>query len=101
MGKVSDIGSDTRPNIICLEGNGSRPSHRGNGYSEAGVSYTLNSVEVHSVCYGICGYWSNSMLSDNPHSGFYEADTTRTLDFNGGNPCCNQGGVCVVEIYDT
>ena len=36
-------------------------------------------------------------MSDNPKSGFYEADTSRTLDLNGGNPCCNQGGVAVVE----
>lgn len=40
------------------------------------------------------------MLSDNPKSGFYEADTSRTLDLNGGNPCCNQGGVAVVEGAD-
>lgn len=37
------------------------------------------------------------MLSDNPHSGIYEAKTSRTLDLNGGNPACNQGGICVVE----
>ena len=39
-------------------------------------------------------------MSDNPKSGFYEADTSRTLDLNGGNPCCNQGGVAVVEGTD-
>ena len=101
MGKVGNIGSDTRPNIICLEGNGSRPSHRGNGYSVGDIMFTLNSTEVHSVCYGISSYNSNAMLSGNPHSGIYEADTSRTLDLNGGNPTCRQGGVCVVEIYDT
>ena len=99
MGKISDIRSNARPNIICLEGNGSRPSHRGNGYSE-GVMYTLNSVEVHSVAYGISPYHSNAMLSDNPHSGIYKADTSRTLDLNGGNPTCNQGGLCIVEIHN-
>lgn len=53
------------------------------------------------VCYGICSYDSNSMKSDNPKSGFYEADTTRTLDNNGGNPACNQGGMAVCEkLYD-
>ena len=40
---------------------------------------------------------SNGMDSDNPHAGIYEAQTTRTLDLNGGNPSCNQGGMCVVE----
>ena len=49
--------------------------------------------------YGICSDKSNSMLSDNPHSGVYEADTSRTLDANGGNPGCNQGGIAVVESY--
>ena len=47
--------------------------------------------------YGICSKDSNAMKSDNPHSGFYEAATTRTLDGNGGNPTCNQGGVAIVE----
>jgi DNA (cytosine-5)-methyltransferase 1 len=47
--------------------------------------------------YGICSKESNSMKSDNPHSGIYEADTSRTLDANGGNPACNQGGIVVVE----
>lgn len=49
------------------------------------------------ICYGISSYCSNSMLSSNPHSGIYEATTTRTLDLNGGNPACNQGGIMVVE----
>ncbi len=50
--------------------------------------------------YVIGAYHSGGMLSDNPKSGFYEADTSRTLDLNGGNPCCNQGGVAVVEGAD-
>ena len=48
--------------------------------------------------YGICSDQSNSMLSDNPHSGIYEAETSRTLDANGGNPGCNQGGIAVVAL---
>ena len=52
------------------------------------------------MCSGISAYNSNAMMSDNPHSDFYEADTARTLDGNGGNPCCNQGGIAVVsKIY--
>lgn len=38
------------------------------------------------------------MKSSNPHSGIYEADTSRTLDGNGGNPSCNQGGMAVVAL---
>ena len=49
-------------------------------------------------CYGICSKDSNSMKSDNPHSGFYEAETSRCLDANGGNPSCNQGGMAVVAV---
>ncbi len=49
-----------------------------------------------AVCYGIGGYNSAGMMSDNPNAGFYEANTSRTLDCNGGNPACNQGGIAVV-----
>lgn len=49
------------------------------------------------VAYGICSKDSNSMKSANPNSGFYEADTSRTIDGNGGNPSCNQGGIAVIE----
>ena len=49
--------------------------------------------------YGICSKDSNAMKSDNPHSGIYEAETSRTIDGNGGNPGCNQGGIAVVESY--
>lgn len=47
--------------------------------------------------YGICGKYSNSMLSNNPNSGFYEADTSRTVDTSNQSPCKNQGGMVVVE----
>ena len=42
---------------------------------------------------------SNSMNSNNPYSGIQEVETARTLDVNGGNPACNQGGlmICVDE----
>ena len=38
-----------KPDTICLEGNGSRESHFGNGYSESDVMYTLNTIEQHGV----------------------------------------------------
>ena len=47
--------------------------------------------------YGICGKYSNSILSNNPNSGFYEADTSRTIDTSNQSPCKNQGGMVVVE----
>ena len=56
---------------------------------------TIN--QCYRKTYGISGYESNAMKSSNPNSGIYEADTTRTLDLNGGNPACNQGGMIVLE----
>ena len=50
------------------------------------------------TAFGICSKESNAMKSDSPHSGFYKADTSRTLDGNGGNPSCNQGGMAVVAL---
>jgi DNA (cytosine-5)-methyltransferase 1 len=50
------------------------------------------------IAYGICSKDSNAMKSANPHSGIYEADTSRTLDGNGGNPSCNQDGIAVVAV---
>ena len=86
---------DRGQNVVCIEGNGQRESHLGNGYAESDQMYTLNTVEKHAVCYGISPYASNAMMSNNPHSGIYEAKMSRTLDLNGGNPACNQGGVVV------
>lgn len=50
-----------------------------------------------AIVYGMSSYDSNAMKSDNPNSGIYKADTARTLDLNGGNPACNQGGMMVVQ----
>lgn len=69
------------------------------------VANTLNTFDMgESRCnelavkaYGICSKASHSMMSDNPHSGFYEAEVSRTLDGNGGNPTCAQGGMCICQ----
>ena len=53
MGEVSDIRSEPRSDIVCLEGNGSRPSHHGDGWRVGGVMFTLNSTEVHGVAYEV------------------------------------------------
>lgn len=39
--------------IAVVEGNGCRPSHKGDGYSGSGIMYTLNTVENHAVAYGM------------------------------------------------
>ena len=52
MGVERNAGCKPRSDIICLEGNGYRPSHKGDGWI-VGAMYTLNGTEVHAVCYGI------------------------------------------------
>lgn len=52
MCTAPDKTSDT-VDVIALEGNGARPSHLGKGFSEDGKMYTLNTIEQHSVCYGV------------------------------------------------
>lgn len=52
------------------------------------------------IVFGISSYDSNAMKSNNPKSGIYEAETARTLDLNGGNPSCNQGGMAIVQGVD-
>ncbi len=74
---------DTAPTVIATYGTG------GNNQP-----FVVEQCGI-AVVYGICSKDSNSMKSDNPHSGFYEADTSRCLDANGGNPACNQGGMAV------
>lgn len=88
---------------------GTRPhsAEEGQEWKEAETANTLNTFDIgENRCnelavktYGICSNDSNAMKSDNPNSGIYEADTSRTLDANGGNPGCNQGGIAVVEAY--
>lgn len=97
---------DNQQAILCAEFKpGQSADAHGLGYEEE-VSVTLSTSQnqavveygtPHAVCYGISAYDSNAMKSDNPHSGIYVAETTRTLDLNGGNPACNQGGMMVVQ----
>jgi DNA (cytosine-5)-methyltransferase 1 len=88
---------DNFPTIVSAAGfKGEQGSTaRGLGYKEE-QSPTLTG-NTPAVVYGICSKDSNSMKSDNPNSGFYEADKVRTLDTGGANPNRNQGGNVVVE----
>ena len=63
---------------------------------EKSATLGCNNDQTVFVPYGICSKASHAMLSANPHTGFYEADTARTLDQNGGRPDCSQGGIAVV-----
>jgi len=63
------------------------------GGSEA---YVLDGAQNRKV-YSIGSYNSEGMKSSNPEAGIYEAETARTLDNNGANPACYQGGIVVIE----
>ena len=87
---------------------GTRPHSAGEAptWKDGEVANTLNAFDIgESRCnelvvqaFGICSKESNAMKSDNPHSGFYEAHTARTLDCNCNNPSSNQGGIAVVAV---
>ena len=69
---------------------------------QKGISGTLGCNNDQTLfqpkAFGICADQSHSMLSENPESGFYEADSSRTIDTSGMNPSCNQGGIAVVDM---
>lgn len=82
------VGVDCRNLNENEEVSGTLQAKNTGGYS---LSY------INPVAFGISSAASNGMKSDNPKVGFYEAETSKTLDISGGNPSCNQGGVCVCE----
>lgn len=61
------------------------------------IAEPIPAQEKQPKIFAICADQSNSMLSNNPKSGIYRAETARTLDGNGGNPACNQGGIAIVK----
>ena len=92
--------------IRCGGGNGGKGAllqHDKSATLGTNNDQTLFQPEIKA--FGVCSKHSNAMMSDNPHSGFYEATTSRTLDQSGGNSVTsNQGGICVVapapETFD-
>ena len=82
--------------IRCGHGNGRRGALIQKNKS-ATLSCNNDQTLFVPKAYGICGKYSNSMLSDNPNSGFYEAETSKTIDTSNQSPCKNQGGMVVVE----
>lgn len=88
---VADFGGQSAPEILFERKSVSR------NFEESGTAWKRTATDfekrTEATVFGICSKDSNSMKSENPKSGFYEADVTRTLDCNGGNPSCNQGGI--------
>lgn len=115
-GKGAQIAADHSATLECNNDHavfipfckGTRPHSKEEGqeWKEADVANTLNTFDVGEArcnelavkAYGVCSKASHAMLSDNPHSGFYEAKTSRTLDQNGGRPDCSQGGIAIVAF---
>ena len=99
---VADFGGECASEILferkSLRGNFEESGSEGEGITSdtEGGSFADDS-KGEAICYGISSFDSNGMKSENPKSGIYVADTSRTLDLNGGNPSCNQGGIAVVE----
>lgn len=106
--KSATLGTHNDQTVFVPFVKGTRPhsAEEGQQWKESDVANTLNTHDVGEArcnelavkAYGICSKDSNSMKSDNPKSGFYEADTSRTLDGKGGNPSCNQGGIAIVAF---
>lgn len=49
----ANAGDNQQAVAIPIEGNGQRPSHKGDGYNETDKMYTLNATDQHAVAYGI------------------------------------------------
>ena len=92
---VADFGGQSAPEILFERKSMSR------NFEESGTAWKRATTDfekrTEATVFGICSKDSNSMKSENPKSGFYEADVTRTLDCNGGNPSCNQRGMLVIQ----
>lgn len=94
------LGVSQDQTLIAFE-SGAASRVGGHTYEDVAGTVRANAGDnQQAVVYGIGSYDSNAMKSDNPHSGIYQADTSRTLDLNGGNPGCNQGGMMVVQGFD-
>ena len=72
--------------VVAIEGNGARPSHKGDGYKESNTMYTLNSTEVHGV----------ATFTTKSYTEFSSSDVFATLKAKGGT-CAGGSETLVVE----
>ena len=75
---------------IALEGNGQRPSHRGDGYLVTDKSYTLNATEIHGVVYVVDQGGGKSQANVS------EGMTPTLTCTHGGEPAVAYG----VDVYN-
>lgn len=102
---LNEIGSNNQPFVVetpktlkirCGGGSGGKGALIQDDLS-ATLACNNDQTVFQPKVYGVCSKHSNAMKSDNPHSGFYEAETSRTIDTSDQSPCKNQGGMVVVE----
>lgn len=98
---AGDIRTDASETISFQERAGCEGGAKESSYRENGRGpcqpLTNKPCSNKISCFGISPFHSKGMESDNPNAGIYKADTSRTLDLNGGSPACNQGGMAIVE----
>lgn len=97
---LEQVGQQETPKVLRMrsgcEGGGKGPLIQ----DDKAGTITCNNDQV-LFAFGLSSKDSNAMKSSNPNSGFYEAETSRTLDCKGGNPTCNQGGIVIVQEQKT
>lgn len=99
---VADFGGLSAPEVL-FERKGLRGDTAQSGEAREGTAADdEGSSGSASRTYNIGSYHSNAWKSDNPNSGVYETEVSKTLDaLNCGYPACNQGGTAVVcKTYD-
>lgn len=70
--------------IYAIEGNGSRPSHKGDGWLRSNVMYTLNTIEHHAVC--VCVRWMMLVIQRRfKNVTISDTDISPTLESAMGN----------------
>ena len=91
--------------MVVIEGNGSRESHHGDGYREADVMYSLNTVEQHAVAYetpigGGMAFGFKPQQGSKAHGMGYEEEKAPTLNttMNAGVLCLNDQGGSLMNI---
>lgn len=94
---VADFGGLSAPEVL-FERKGLRWDPAPSGTPRQGTAADAEgSSGGASRTYNIGSYHSNAWKSDNPNSGVYETEVSKTLDaLNCGYPACNQGGTAVV-----
>ena len=70
----SQLSTTNTSSMVQIEGNGSRPSHHGDGYCESNIAYTLNATEHHAVAF-----------SQDAYDKYSTSDVSAALKQSGGN----------------